>query len=74
MYDITKIYNRKPETPCKDCSERKLGCHGKCERYKLWGEECASLRNKIYNEKGKEDIQSEFAIKTFYIRNKGWKK
>ena len=22
--------------PCKDCHERKLGCHGRCEKYQDW--------------------------------------
>lgn len=24
----------RPESPCKDCSERRLKCHSSCERYK----------------------------------------
>lgn len=23
-------------TPCIDCGEREVGCHGKCESYKTW--------------------------------------
>lgn len=23
-------------TPCKNCTERKLGCHGTCESYTEW--------------------------------------
>lgn len=22
--------------PCKDCTERKQGCHSQCEKYKEW--------------------------------------
>ena len=32
--------------PCKDCTERNAECHGKCEKYRLWAEENARLRNK----------------------------
>lgn len=24
----------KPQAPCKDCDERYLGCHDRCEKYK----------------------------------------
>lgn len=30
-------YNASPtkyDSPCKNCSNRKIGCHGKCEKYK----------------------------------------
>ena len=22
--------------PCKGCEDRRLGCHGKCEKYRAW--------------------------------------
>lgn len=25
-------------SPCKDCSDRYVGCHSKCDRYKAWSE------------------------------------
>lgn len=24
------------KAPCKDCAERELGCHSRCERYQAW--------------------------------------
>lgn len=27
--------DRKP-SPCKECTSRRLGCHGKCDSYKAW--------------------------------------
>lgn len=26
-------------TPCKDCTERKIGCHARCERYREWNKQ-----------------------------------
>lgn len=26
------------DSPCKDCRDRTLGCHGNCKKYKLWKE------------------------------------
>lgn len=37
--------------PCKDCTERYVGCHSKCAAYKSYSEENQRLREKIQNEK-----------------------
>lgn len=29
-----KVYNG--ISPCKDCSQRQVGCHGKCDKYTEW--------------------------------------
>lgn len=31
-----KIYNGMKSPPCKDCTERHIGCHGHCEAYKAF--------------------------------------
>ena len=31
--------------PCKNCSERQLGCHGKCEKYAAWKTERDKAKN-----------------------------
>ena len=25
--------------PCRNCKERKVGCHGECSKYKAWRQE-----------------------------------
>ena len=37
--------------PCYKCAERKVGCHGKCEKYQEWNKKREELRQKIYKEK-----------------------
>ena len=32
------------KAPCKDCAERRRGCHGECERYAEFVRECEELR------------------------------
>ena len=56
--------------PCKDCSDRVVGCHSKCDKYlatraehKRWLEECEA---RIAAEK---DI-IDFKLKTIYKTNK----
>ena len=52
--------------PCKNCTERKLGCHGTCERYKAW---------KDYDQANKNDYKKrcELDAISWYARkyNKG---
>ena len=36
-------------SPCKDCTERNMKCHGKCERYKNWKHEHEEAREKLRN-------------------------
>ena len=31
--------------PCKDCTERQIGCHGRCDRYKAYWEQQERKRN-----------------------------
>lgn len=31
-------------SPCKDCPDRVVGCHGKCEKYKAYRVEVDKLR------------------------------
>ena len=42
--------------PCKGCSERYVGCHGKCERYGSWKGERDALLAEMNAEKAKHQI------------------
>ena len=48
--DITVI------APCKDCKDRELGCHGKCERYQSWANDRERVRETERKEKEKYNI------------------
>lgn len=34
------------ECPCKECADRFIGCHGKCEKYKTWRAEYDEINKK----------------------------
>lgn len=34
-------------SPCKDCTDRVVGCHSDCERYKTWKDAHEAERLKI---------------------------
>lgn len=44
------------KAPCKECTERHIGCHGKCEAYKAFQE---------YNAKISETKRKEFEYKLY---------
>lgn len=59
---------KRPNVPCKGCEERKVGCHGKCEKYQTFVED---------NEKIKAERQrqhEEDYIATFYVAERRKKK
>ena len=37
------------DSGCKDCKERKVGCHATCEQYLKWKEKDLERRKKIKN-------------------------
>lgn len=41
-------------SPCKDCEERYIGCHGDCEKYKSFYEQNEKIKANIRKEKEKD--------------------
>lgn len=37
--------------PCKNCNERNVGCHARCEKYLAWQVGHEALKKKIHMEK-----------------------
>lgn len=46
--------------PCKQCTERKQGCHGKCARYKEW---------RRVRDAGKAKRDSEMETTGYIVKN-----
>lgn len=38
-------------SPCQDCTERRVGCHSKCLKYKEFRKKNSELKKKILNSK-----------------------
>lgn len=53
--------------PCKDCKDRKLGCHAKCKAYIKWAREHEAAREK---DRTKRII--DFTLKK--LKRERWKK
>ena len=41
---------------CKDCTDRHVGCHAECETYNAFVKEREEFRQKVHNERVKQDI------------------
>lgn len=73
---IVLSMDRKP-CPCKDCSTRHMGCHGKCEKYQTWRAGVDSvIQEKI--RQSSNNTWTATQVKTinhwFKWRNDWWKK
>ena len=52
----------KPTVPCKDCSERHVGCHGYCERYFEFKKELSEFVSEV-NVKYYADCASSYFLR-----------
>lgn len=63
--------------PCKECAERKVGCHGECEKYDDYTKHLKTEKEKIINayntEKLLEDSEIKGRIRTLKRRNHKYK-
>lgn len=65
MQDHSFVYNRKPQSPCQKCEDRKVGCHSKCKSYIAWKSEVDATSNKIHEERAKD-----YFVWKRYVRDK----
>jgi len=53
----------KLSAPCKDCEDRGVGCHGKCEKYRAYKERMSEERRKCLKAYGDEQIHENYCRK-----------
>lgn len=68
------LFYRKPDSPCKGCTDRFLGCHGTCEDYAAWSKEEKEIGDKIKEERHTEFMKCEPEIRGYIKRKKGYLK
>ena len=56
------------DMPCKDCKDRYLGCHGKCEKYLTLKKLNDEQRRK---ERMLKDIERDYWATTRVVRKRG---
>ena len=52
------------KAPCKNCTDRTVGCHGKCEKYMAFRTKLDAVNEKIR----KENIGNEFMCRQSFRR------
>ncbi len=52
-----------PTPPCNGCSERKIGCHGSCEKYSEYRSAMDDILNKQLEERKYVDYITERAVR-----------
>ena len=56
--------------PCKECTDRKLLCHGSCDEYKAWKEYREEINKKRLADKELKQLSRDHEIK--YRKNLRW--
>ena len=46
---MSDTLNKTP--PCKDCQDRRMGCHSKCELYTEWKKKFQDIQTQLYRHK-----------------------
>ena len=50
--------------PCKDCSDRRIGCHSECEKYKDCADKARQIRDQRAINNQKDDDKFQAIIRT----------
>lgn len=54
--------------PCKECTDREIGCHSKCSKYADWKTEHEKIKN-IINKKTLDRVRERDYIRESIKRN-----
>ena len=63
--------------PCKDCSERTVGCHCTCEKYITWSNDRKAESAAGIEKYSAEKMQIDYSVTTHLKRKRGtgrWKR
>lgn len=61
---------RRPIAPCKDCTERVLGCRTDCTEWQEYERKQAEYRQEIINKADKERVIRDYKYKGIYKRER----
>ena len=62
------------DAPCKDCPDRKFGCHASCEKYAAFCDECKRINEERikYKTSLSASRNCAFFYPRTYMRLRGW--
>lgn len=53
---------QRPTSPCKECEEREVGCHGRCEKYQAYRSELDKVTQVIREQKEAEAVTDGYVV------------
>lgn len=56
MMAMRQVSNDNVKTPCLNCANRSVGCHGGCNNYKSYRERLDKANETIRDSKNKSDV------------------
>lgn len=66
------------KAPCKDCEDREIGCHEKCDRYQAYRQEIEERKPKSFAEydygKYVGGVKARIALRRMPNTRRNWKK
>lgn len=66
MRTTPRGFYRSPDAPCKDCTERKVGCHSECEKYGAYKKGIIETSSKIKKQHDDERMVENYTINEKY--------
>ena len=57
-----ETFDRKGKYPCKDCPDRKVGCHSTCEAFLKAKANADKIGESIYQKRSKESEISNYVV------------
>ena len=58
------------QSPCKECKERHMACHDKCEKFIKYREDKDEHFNKVFEAKKNDKIMDSYYVKLFSKRKR----
>lgn len=74
MPDLKMSNHHSTIPPCKDCSDREIGCHSYCKAYGEWAKAEKVKRDETKNKRELELLSKDYSIKCVESRKKGMRK
>lgn len=74
MPDLKMSNHHSTIPPCKDCSDREIGCHSYCKAYGEWAKEHSSKREDMFHQRTADMIANDYSLRCIEKRKKGIRK
>jgi hypothetical protein len=68
------IYHHRTVAPCRDCSDRFIGCHSTCKKYADWSNDDKTKSDEARRKHDAENMKKDYAIQGHIKRKKGVRK